>query len=149
MLPTRVLWYVFFRYNAYSSNGTVYTLMEISVNSNPRLWGLEITGFTPTIDYFGQGKVLSLVRPSTRHPLLDSTFGSSNLHCNTYASEINSLDRMTHICVSKLTTIGSGNCLSPARHQTAIWTNAGILVIEKIQWNLNRNLYIFIQEIVQ
>ena len=37
--------------------------------------------------------------------------------------------RVTHICVSKLTIIGSDNGLSPSRHQAIIWTNAGILLI--------------------
>ena len=36
---------------------------------------------------------------------------------------------VTHICVSKLTTIGSDNGLSPSRRQAIIWTNAGILLI--------------------
>ena len=37
--------------------------------------------------------------------------------------------RVTHICVSKLTIIGSDNGLSPRRRQAIIWTNAGILLI--------------------
>ena len=37
--------------------------------------------------------------------------------------------RVTHICVGKLTIIGSDNGLSPKRHQAIIWTNAGILLI--------------------
>ena len=36
---------------------------------------------------------------------------------------------MTHICVSKLTIIGSDNGLSPDRRQAIIWTNAGLLLI--------------------
>ena len=32
---------------------------------------------------------------------------------------------MTHICVSRLTIIGSNNGLSPDQHQAIIWTNAG------------------------
>ena len=36
---------------------------------------------------------------------------------------------MTHICVSKLTVIGSDNNLSPGRRQAIIWTSAGILLI--------------------
>ena len=36
--------------------------------------------------------------------------------------------RVTHICVSKLTIIGSDNGLSPGRRQAIIWTNAGILL---------------------
>ena len=38
-------------------------------------------------------------------------------------------DRVTHICVSKPTTIGSDNDLSPGRRQAIIWTKAGILLI--------------------
>ena len=37
--------------------------------------------------------------------------------------------RATHICVSKLTIIGSDNGSSPGRRQAIIWTNAGILLI--------------------
>ena len=37
--------------------------------------------------------------------------------------------RATHICISKLTIIGSDNGLSPGRRQAIIWTNAGILLI--------------------
>ena len=37
--------------------------------------------------------------------------------------------RVTHICVSKLTIIGSDNGLSPGQRQAIIWTNAGILLI--------------------
>ena len=36
---------------------------------------------------------------------------------------------MTHICVSKLTNIGSDNGLLPVWRQAIIWTNAGILPI--------------------
>ena len=36
--------------------------------------------------------------------------------------------RVTHICVSKLTIIGSDNGLSPGRRQAIIWTNAGMLI---------------------
>ena len=50
--------------------------------------------------------------------------------------------RVTHICVSKLTVIGSGNGLSPGRRQLIVRTNAGILLIgpyDKFQWHFNRN----------
>ena len=40
--------------------------------------------------------------------------------------------RVMHICVSKLTIIGSDNGLSPGRRQTIIWTNAGILLIRTL-----------------
>ena len=37
--------------------------------------------------------------------------------------------RVTHICINKLTIIGSDNGLSPGRRQAIIWTNDGILLI--------------------
>ena len=45
--------------------------------------------------------------------------------------------RVTHICVSNLTTIGSDNGLSPGRSQAIIRTNAGILLIEPLETNFN------------
>ena len=44
--------------------------------------------------------------------------------------------RVMHISVSKLTTIGSDNGLSPGRCQANIWTNAGILLIGPLGTNL-------------
>ena len=44
---------------------------------------------------------------------------------------------MTHICVSKLTIIGSDNGLSPDRRQAIIWTNAGILLIGPLGANFS------------
>ena len=55
---------------------------------------------------------------------------------------------MTHICVSKLTTIGSDNGLSLGRRQAIIWQCWNIVKLNlrnKFQWNLKRNWYIFIQ----
>ena len=48
--------------------------------------------------------------------------------------------RVTHICVGKLTIIGSDNGLSPGRHQAIIWTNAGILSIGPLGTNFNEIL---------
>ena len=45
--------------------------------------------------------------------------------------------RVTHMCVSKLNTIGSDNGLSPGRCQAIIWTNAGILWIGPLGTNFN------------
>ena len=44
---------------------------------------------------------------------------------------------VTHLCVSKLTSIGSDNGLSPARRQAIIWTNAGILLIRILGTNFS------------
>ena len=43
--------------------------------------------------------------------------------------------RVTHICFSKLTIIGSDNGLSPGRRQAIIWANAGILLIGALGTN--------------
>ena len=45
--------------------------------------------------------------------------------------------RVTHICVSKLTTIGSDNDLSPGRRQAIICTNAEILLFGPLGTNLS------------
>ena len=45
--------------------------------------------------------------------------------------------RVTHICVSKLTIIGSDNGLSPGRCQAIIWNNTGLLLIEPLGTNFS------------
>ena len=45
--------------------------------------------------------------------------------------------RVTHICISKLTIIGSDNGLSPDRRQAIIWTNAGFLLIGPLGTNFS------------
>ena len=45
--------------------------------------------------------------------------------------------RRTHLCVSKLTNIGSDNGLSPSRRQAIIWTNAGILLTGPLETNFS------------
>ena len=47
---------------------------------------------------------------------------------------------MTHICVSKLTIIGSDNGLSPWWRQAIIWTNDGILLIRTLGTNFSEIL---------
>ena len=47
---------------------------------------------------------------------------------------------MTHICVCKLTIIGSDNGLSPGQRQALIWTNAGILLIRTLGTNFSEIL---------
>ena len=48
--------------------------------------------------------------------------------------------RVTHICVSDLTSIGSDNGLSPGRRQAIIKTNAGILLIRPLGVNFSEFL---------
>ena len=48
--------------------------------------------------------------------------------------------RVTHLCVSKLTSIASDNGLSPGRRQAIIWNNAGILLIGPLGTNFSEIL---------
>ena len=61
--------------------------------------------------------------------------GSTNFYCNW--ETLTHWGRVTHICVSTLTTIGSHNGLSPGRRQAIIWTNAGILFIGPSETNFS------------
>ena len=48
--------------------------------------------------------------------------------------------RVMHICVNKLTIIGSDNVLSPGQRQAIIWTKAGILSIGPLGTNFDEIL---------
>ena len=48
--------------------------------------------------------------------------------------------RVTHICISKLTIIGSDDGLSPDRRQAIIWTNDGMLLIAPLGTNFSEIL---------
>ena len=48
--------------------------------------------------------------------------------------------RVTHICVSKSTIIGSDNSLSPGWHRAIIWTNDGILLTQTQKTNFSKIL---------
>ena len=65
---------------------------------------------------------------------------------STDRDQINSLGRVTYICVGNLTIISSDNGLSPGRRQAIIWTHAGYLLIGPLGTNFSRNSYILIQE---
>ena len=53
---------------------------------------------------------------------------------------LNHWGQVTHICISKLTSICSNNGLSSGWHQAIIWTNAGILLIEPLRTNISQSL---------
>ena len=60
-------------------------------------------------------------------------------------------DRVTHVCVTKLTIIGSHNGLKPDRCQAIIWNNAGILLVSPLGTHFraeyqSKFIYILIQE---
>ena len=61
--------------------------------------------------------------------LLNSMAFCGAMWCYSTRSTLTHWGRVTHICVGKLTIIGSDNGLSPCRRQAIIRTNAGILLI--------------------
>ena len=58
----------------------------------------------------------------------------------TYGIQLTHWGRVTHICVGKLTVIGSDNGLSPARRQAITWTNAGISLTGPLGTNFSEIL---------
>ena len=52
-----------------------------------------------------------------------------------------------HRCVSRLTTIGSDNGLSPCRRQAIIWTSVGILLFGPLGTNFSEILIIYLHSI--
>ena len=75
-------------------------------------------------------------RPMSAH----SAWGWSEMEGLGYFSYLSHWGRVTHICVSKLTIIGSDNGLSPGRRQAIIWTNAGLLSIGPWRTYFSENL---------
>ena len=57
-----------------------------------------------------------------------------------FSSRLTHWGRATHICVGKLTIIGSDNGLSPGRRQAIIRINAGILLIRPFGTNFSEFL---------
>ena len=53
--------------------------------------------------------------------------------------------QVTHICVSKSTSIGSDNGLSTLS-EPICWNIVNWTLRNKLQWNINQNSYIFIKE---
>ena len=47
---------------------------------------------------------------------------------------------MMHICIGKLTVIGSDNDLLPGQCQAIVWTNVGILLIQTLETNFSEIL---------
>ena len=60
--------------------------------------------------------------------------------CLTTTCVLTHWGRVTHICVGKLTIIGSDNGLAPDRRQAIIWTNDGKLLIGPIGTNFSEIL---------
>ena len=73
-------------------------------------------------------------------PLRNLTLKATGHWLPPYLHLLTHWGRVTHICVGKLTIIGSDNGLSPVRRQTIIRTNAGILLIRPSGTNFSEIL---------
>ena len=91
---------------------------------------LYITQFTFVA--WGQITLIILLVACTGHQIYDVGLGSYHL--------LTHWGRVTHICVSKLTSVGSDNGLSPGLRQAIIWTKVGILLIGPVGTNVCENL---------
>ena len=60
--------------------------------------------------------------------------------CDVISGTLTHWGRVMHICIVKLTMIGSNNGLSPGRRQAIIWTNARILLIGPLGTNFSEIL---------
>ena len=61
-------------------------------------------------------------------------------HVITRANLLTHWGRVTHICVGKLSIIGSDNGLPPGQRQAIIWTNGGILLMQNLGTNFSETL---------
>ena len=64
----------------------------------------------------------------------------NTMHSQRFLILLTHWGRVTHICVSKLTIIGSNNGLSLGRRQAIIWTNAEILLTGPVGTKLSATL---------
>ena len=60
--------------------------------------------------------------------------------CPKFSAGLTHWGRVMHICVNKLTIIGSDNGLLPGRRQAIIWTNNGILLTGPLGTNFSEIL---------
>ena len=77
------------------------------------------------------------VRERHRGPLEKLQIWLVFLHITDLITLLTHWSRVTHICVSKQTIIGSDNGLSPGQRQAIILTNAGIVSIGPLGTNFN------------
>ena len=101
--------------------------------------------------YWTEGNQFQCIPIKTKDFLPRYALKMSSSNCQPFCPCLTLLThwrQATHICVGKLTIIGSDNGLSPGRRQAIIWTNdiVNSTLANILQWNCNRNPNIFIQE---
>ena len=94
-------------------------------------------GLTNKIPVMIQTMTWRRSRDKTSHYLKQWQWDYRHTYTPLGLSELTHWGRVTHICVSKLTIIGSDNGLSPGRRQAIIWTDAGILLVGPLGTNFS------------
>ena len=112
------------------------------------IWSTEVKAFImiktccEAINYIRVHILWVLLKPVISRAALSSVRSSilDAFMCEEHIDDLTHWGRVTHICVNKLTIIGSDNGLSPGQRQAIIWTNAGILLIQSLGTNFSEIL---------
>ena len=116
-------------------------LLKINLNSEDGKW---LFGYLNSDRWCFHGDILwwwSIVVRALHYDLNFSVHSdASNAIFVENQSTLTHWGRVTHICVSDLTSIGSDNGLSPGRRQAIIRTNAAILLIRPLGTNFSEFL---------
>ena len=144
------IWQVFGPWaSPYGANGEMTMTVHIY---RPRQFHRTSNGENPSSGYRDMSSAsLAAARPPEpwrQYPSSPKGWGVKSMKINlicrnetlSFTNAITHWGRVTHICVNKLTIIGSNNGLSPGRRQAIIWTNAGILLIGPMGTNFNEIL---------
>ena len=99
------------------------------------IWSNDLRTFISPFSFYS-----IIVNPAIMLTLLMFSMSQTRIHRRRNGL-LTHWGRVTHICVSKLTIIGSDNGLSPGRRQAIIWTNAGILLIGALGTNVSEILF--------
>ena len=102
------------------------------------------------ISKYSHEVILDYASPDLVHHKIVEEMPQETTSIQKVESNLTHWGRVTHICVGKLINIGSDNGLSPGRrqanHLSLCWNIVNSTLRNKLQWNINRNWYISIQE---
>ena len=110
--------------------------------TNSREISFPITYFSVTQSFWNitQNTVVSLSYSVHNFEMIGKLKRMLQTHKISRDMKLTHRGRVTHICVGKLTIIGSDNGLSPGQRQAIIWTNACILLIALLGTNFSEIL---------
>ena len=118
------------------AGGDINMWCALSCHGHPRIWCIVSS---PVLGWTCDIRHSLLIRFAVQMIRMTVPWGQVSSVANR-PSMLTHWGRVTHICVGKLTIIGSDNGLSPGRRQAIIWTNAGILLIGPLGTNFSEIL---------